>query len=175
MIIESDNGCTGALSSVKNFTNILTYGGDPRELGMQGEPWLPPSQHGKALNYSLHGSLWPHHVWKEDSGQGGWSKIPVTTGIWLVSWGHLVISDLKKIGPNTESLSSQGSGFSLTYNSIFSHCNRIPMTVYKTLWIWRGGLNQGMWATQEIMWKDNIRTSVLLYKNKKLNYVKILY
>ena len=32
VIIESDNGCTGALSSVKDFTNILTYRGDPGEL-----------------------------------------------------------------------------------------------------------------------------------------------
>ena len=83
------------------------------------EPWLPPSQHGKALIHTLHGSLRP--IMFEKKTQAG-----VVGAIWLVSWGHLVLSDLKKIGPNTKSLSSQGSGFSLKYNSIFSHCNRIP-------------------------------------------------
>lgn len=53
--------------------------------------------------------------------------------IWLISWGHLVLSDLKKIGPNTKSLSSQGSGFSLNIIAYFR--TGYPMTVYKTLWI----------------------------------------
>lgn len=105
MIIKSDNGYPEVLSSVKHFTNIH-FMEEPRRSYMWRGSLAPSQQKEPVSLITLHMEFGAPSCQKRRLSLRSLEPIPSHHRNSAVSCGCPVLSDLNKIGPSTESLSS---------------------------------------------------------------------
>lgn len=109
MIIKSDNGYSGTLSSVKHFTNVHFCRRVPGELHLEEKPGSLSTKRATLSHHSpTTWSFGAPSCQKGRLGLGRWELMPSHHRNSAVSWGCPALSYSNKIGPNTESLSSLG-------------------------------------------------------------------